>query len=76
MQAISDLLLSIYDEAKNASTNEFVNNALGNIQKTLRFDSAGLISIGISSGGELCFKGARVRQLIPDFATFALSRSI
>jgi DNA-binding CsgD family transcriptional regulator len=57
MQAISDLLLSIYDEAKNASTNEFVNNALGNIQKTLKFDSAGLISIGISSGGELCFKG-------------------
>ena len=66
MQIISNLLLSIYDEAKNTSTNEFVNNAFGNMQKTLRFDTAGIISLGFSKVGDIQLKGAFAYKFSPE----------
>jgi len=58
MQATSDLLLSIYDQARNISTNEFIESAFGNMQKILKFDSAGIISLGFSQTGGIQIKGA------------------
>jgi len=58
MLVISDLLLSIYHEARNSETNAFVRNSFASMQKTLRFDSAAIISLGFSQAGDMQIKGA------------------
>jgi len=66
MQAASDMLLSIYEQAKSVSTDEFINNSFGNMKKILKFDSAGIISLGFSSAGEIQVKGAFAYKFSPE----------
>ena len=66
MQSVSDLILSIYNEARNTSTNDFVSNTFGRIQKYLTFDSSGIISLGLAPTGAMLIKGVFAYKFSPE----------
>lgn len=63
MLEVSNLLLSMYDEAQHAPLGEFIDNSFRRIQKLLKFDSAGIVSFGIARSGDLEFKGGYAFQI-------------
>lgn len=63
MLEVSNLLLSMYVEAQHAPLGEFIDSAFRRIQKLLKFDSAGIVSFGIASSGDLQFNGGYAFQI-------------
>ena len=66
MQSTSDLLLAIYEQARKSSTNEFINSAFKDLQRTLKFDSAGIVSLGYSNTNDIQIKGAFAYNFSPE----------
>jgi len=57
MYEISNFLLSIYEEAQQSKTVDFVNFAMDGVKKMLGFNSGAIASLGIAANGELQVKG-------------------
>lgn len=66
MIEVSNLLLSMYDEAQHAPGGGFVLNSLKKIQKILPFDSAGVVSLNVSDVGTLQYTAAHALNVSPE----------